>query len=423
MVEEATQCTSEPRRHNFYPSPTEALGCDASLYTQQYPQVYFGHAKNGCPVFYSKPARMEIKAVESLTSLANIINFHWNAMMHDLVRKFKDQYVSSDGKFKRYEIMCIMDLKDLSSSQLAKRPLKLVKEQSAIDSLCFPETLNHMAVVNAPGFFALTWKLIKSWIDQRTASKVSVIPANKEKVLNHLTKYIDKGSLPSDYGGDGASINDVLKKDTLLRLNSGTAADSSNFTVKNKNGSLISLRGKTSETISVDEGVSVNVSFSTRSLDGGNVIIKDDEGNRLTQVPESGICLRHKGLTEEDENELPTFYDLEQSHGITLNGPGKYKIELESNSSKSKTVYIILVTTEFTKKPPAAVVNPKDLSQAGDQGELLVSSQSICTGIFGSEDINLIRPTPIVRTDKKNVFGSEITVVKPTSKVIEVAQS
>jgi hypothetical protein len=90
MVEEATVVRSEPRKCNFFPGksfsllglhfferssflsfildrPTissfacffkdgrVALGCSPSLFLAHYPQLYPGFAKNGCPLFISKP--------------------------------------------------------------------------------------------------------------------------------------------------------------------------------------------------------------------------------------------------------------------------------------------------------------------------------------------------------------------------------
>lgn len=354
MVEEATECTAQPRQHDFYPSPSQALGCDSSLYIKQYPQVYYGHAKNGCPVFYSKPALLNIIAVESLTSLSNLINFHWNAMMHGFVEKLGDQYKSSNGTFKRYECVCILDLKNLTAAQLSKRPLKLIKDQSAIDSLCFPETLNHMSVVNAPAFFTLTWKLIRSWIDQRTADKVSVIGSNKETLLEHLTKHIDVDSLASDYGGNGKSVNEVLKEEMLSQSSSeisDSIAGDDSLRVENKETHLMSMRsGKTSEhLISVKEGQLVKILLFTRFLLGGNLIIQDQNGITLPNIPNGGICINHDGDTETDEKELPTKYELEKSHGITLKGAGTYTVKITSNSKKwSHTTHILLSTTVFS---------------------------------------------------------------------------
>lgn len=416
MVEEATECTAEARKYNFYPSASAALGCDKALYIKQYPQVYYGHARNGYPVFYSKPALMDMSSIESLTSLVNLLKFHWNAMMWDFNKALKEQYVSSNGKFKRYECIIIMDLKHLTTSQLSKRCMKLTKEQSAIDSLCFPETLNHMAIVNAPGFFTFTWKLVKSWIDPRTSNKVSVIGTNKDKICKHLTKFIEKDILASEYGGNGKSVNEVLNEEMISQYNSDASTEDKNLLVKDKGTFIMSLRSKSSAYISVEKDRIVKIALFTRSVSGGRIVIKDENDNRLAQVPEGGINIKHKGIHEDDETELPTSFDLEKSHGIILKGPGNYKLQLFPNAGKHVLRDILVAKAEFVVKP--VIVNSekeKPKSQAGQERSILLSSQSICSGTFGgksADDIHLFKPEAITRREK-TVFQSEIPGVRP----------
>mmetsp|Transcript_4012 Transcript_4012/g.5822 ORF Transcript_4012/g.5822 Transcript_4012/m.5822 type:complete len:580 (+) Transcript_4012:87-1826(+) len=417
MVEEATDCSAQARKNNFYPSASTALGCDASLYMQQYPQVYYGHAKNGCPIFYSKPAMIDINAIESLTSLQGIVNFHWNDMMHKFVQKLKNQYTTSKGEFKRYECICVLDLNNLSSAQLSKRPMKIIKEQSAIDSLCFPETLNRMVIVNSPAFFTFTWKIIRSWIDQRTANKVSVIGTNKDYMLKHLTEIIDKSQLPTDYGGIGPSIDAILQEEMVRQYSNSSSSNSTalssssspslRLTVKKKDTSLISLRGKSCESITVGEGRIVKAFISTRSVDGATLSIRGDNGKQLPAVPQGGITIKH-GV--DDENELPTSCDLEESYGIVLEGPGRYDFEFDSLGSRLKTVYIVLATAEFTQEQvhdPANDASMRKAPQAGndcDNNSILLSSHSLCSGTYAEnlDDVLLmIKPTPRTRKDKK----------------------
>jgi hypothetical protein len=104
-----------------------------------------------------------------------------------------------------------LDLDHLTTSQLTSRALAIIKEQSAIDSLCFPETMSKMLIVNAPRFFSLTWRLIKGWLDPRTAGKVEVI-SSRTHVEKRLLELVDEGILPSDYGGKGPSSNEILMK-------------------------------------------------------------------------------------------------------------------------------------------------------------------------------------------------------------------
>ena len=87
--------------------------------------------------------------------------------------------------------------------------MAIIKEQSYIDSLCFPETMSKMIIVNSPRFFALTWSVIKGWLDQRTANKVEVISSRKASE-KRLLELVDANQLPSDYGGKGPDTHDLI---------------------------------------------------------------------------------------------------------------------------------------------------------------------------------------------------------------------
>ena len=213
MVQEATKCRADAKSAGFYPEPKEALGCDMSVYFAQYPQLYSGFAKNGCPLFISKPGVLNVDAVECVTTLTGIVKFHWYIMMHDFGGRLRQQK-KDDAHFKKFECVCVLDLAHLTMAQLSQRSLAIIKEQSAIDSLCFPETMNKMYIINGPRFFGATWNIIKGWLDARTANKIEVISSRKqwEKAL---LDYVDADDLPSDYGGKGPDTQATLDKDNF----------------------------------------------------------------------------------------------------------------------------------------------------------------------------------------------------------------
>jgi hypothetical protein len=213
MVEEATKTRAVAKTKDFYPDPKEALGCDMSVYFAQFPQLYSGFAKNGAPLFISKPGVLNVDAVECITTISSIVKFHWYVMMHDFADRLRAQK-KVDPSFKRFECVCVLDLANLTLGQLSQRSLAIIKEQSAIDSVCFPETMNKMYIINGPRFFGATWSLIKGWLDPRTANKIEVISSRKqwEKAL---LDYVDIEQLPSDYGGKGPNTQDTIEKEAF----------------------------------------------------------------------------------------------------------------------------------------------------------------------------------------------------------------
>ena len=73
-----------------------------------------------------------------------------------------------------------------------------------------------MLIINAPSFFSFSWKIIKKFIDPRTASRIQLF-SSKEKGQLALEKLIDKHQdIPTDYGGTHATIGscqDALHKE------------------------------------------------------------------------------------------------------------------------------------------------------------------------------------------------------------------
>jgi len=108
----------------------------------------------------------------------------------------------------RFECFCVLDLNKLTTSQLTRRALAIIKEQAAIDSICFPETMSKMLIVNCPAFFPPTWRLIKGWLDPRTASKIEVLTG--KAVQKRLLELVESDQLASDYGGTGPDTNKTM---------------------------------------------------------------------------------------------------------------------------------------------------------------------------------------------------------------------
>lgn len=312
MVEEATECRSKAAHHDFYPDPSDALGVEKSIYLAQYPQLYSGVSKQGCPVFISKPGVLNTTGLENITTLEGILNFHWWAMIHDFGDRLRSQAANDTG-FKRFETVAIIDLENLSASQISRRALNIIKLKTEIDSLCFPETLNHMVVINAPSFFSLTWKMISTWVDERTAKKVEIISSRK-KWKSRLKELIHIDQLPSDYGGKAQSTMQTIHEDMkyhegsdLIRIFSKTISvrSSVTFDVQLKKGELME-----------------NIAVFTKSATGASFYIsKKGKIMKCVSVVHDG-----QGLG-----------DIERPTRVTLpgqyRGPSKFTVKVESKSN------------------------------------------------------------------------------------------
>lgn len=331
MVTEATKCREKHVQPNFYENPMDALGVEVSTYVAQYPQFYCGFTKKGCPLFISKPGVLSTSGLECITTIEGILKYHWFEMIHNFGGALRES-ISRHYDFKRFEVVCIIDLAHLSSTQVNKRALNIVKIQSQIDSLCFPETLNRLLVVNAPSFFSLTWKVIKGWIDERTANKVEIY-SNRKNSRKRLLELVNENELPSDYGGKAISTALSLDRHWLSKEN------------KNLNrqvSKLVSVRSSSHFNIELIKNESMRSTVFTRCMTGAKFYIKRDG----TKQNMDGVIIKHEGEGIDEEN--PTRVDIME----TVQGPCTVKIRIERLGStlSSKNFLFVGKISDNTQK-------------------------------------------------------------------------
>jgi len=323
MVEEATKFQADARKNDYYPDPKVALGCDPAIYQAQYPQLYSGFAKNGVPVFFSKTGVLDIDAVECVTTVNSIVKYHWFVMMQDFKQRLQDHKKTVPG-FTRFECFSILDMANLTVSQLGTRTMQIIKEQSAMDSLCFPETMYKMYIINSPRFFTATWKIIKGWLDPRTANKVQVL-GSPESWKPELLKLIDADQLPSDYGGTGPNTNDTMQKEGFTG------------NLKRLHTEVLYVRTTGSATFNVFPGEELKVTVFTRSMTGAKVTVSDAHGGN-TWV--SNVVVKHNNS---DPTQLPSNVVMTKTN---IKGPASVKVKLESLGSRFASTSSYLVVFE-----------------------------------------------------------------------------
>lgn len=179
-----------------------------------------------------------------------------------------------------------------------------------------------MLIVNAPSFFAATWRLIKGWLDPRTASKIEVI-SSRSTMEKRLLEFIDVEVLPSDYGGKGTDTQDIL--------NSNVGGG-----FKRLESKMLYLRGHGSETVDVQPDETLEVKVYTRSTAGATFTLMDE--NKTTTFVDS-VDVTHAGPTDAD-TALPTNIVLNEG---AISGPIRLKIKADSKASRFSTHNYLLV--------------------------------------------------------------------------------
>ncbi|KAF8340268.1 CRAL-TRIO domain-containing protein [Cantharellus anzutake] len=100
-------------------------------------------------------------------------------------------------------VRTMVDLAGVSLSQLWNIRSHL-QQASNLATANYPETLNSIFVLNAPGFFPTAWNWFQGFFDQGTREKIKILgnPSKDPSTLDVMTRYIAKENIPKAYGGD-----------------------------------------------------------------------------------------------------------------------------------------------------------------------------------------------------------------------------
>jgi hypothetical protein len=294
----------EAKHNNFYPNLEEAMGCPHSVFLTQYPYFTIGRAKNGCPVDYFQAGRIHPEGILCLIPLTKSVCFFWNSSMLGF-RSNMEASQKIHPNLVRMESLAIIDLQGLSSSALSKEAMEVVKMAGSVADF-FPETLHCMIVINAPKFFAMSWSMIKTMIDPRTAQRIQVF-SSASKGLARVAELIEESEIPKEYGGTNTSV-----EESFLRAQGKTTGR------QQVNLLYLKKRGKATHSFSVEQGEALTIRIYTRSASSAKFVLKK-EG--ITQ-PVGEIHIQGQ-LTSKEKPNLPICSDL----ACNLVGPGAFLVE------------------------------------------------------------------------------------------------
>lgn len=162
---------------------------------EYYPRFYHKTDKYGRTVYIEKLKNLDVPALFSFTTQERFLTKH--------VRDFE--------KFTRYRLPAcsikankhieqgtsILDLKGVPLSQF-NQVRKIIQSISAISSDYYPEHMGKLVMINSPMLFTAIWTIIKSFLDENTVAKISILGSSYEK---ELLTFIDKENLPISLGG------------------------------------------------------------------------------------------------------------------------------------------------------------------------------------------------------------------------------
>lgn len=96
----------------------------------------------------------------------------------------------------------IVDISGACFSQASARAhLSFARMLADLDAAHYPERLAQIFVINAPPFFSGTFKLVSSWLDERTRARVQLL-GGPEAWQEPISRCLDLHLLPRELGGE-----------------------------------------------------------------------------------------------------------------------------------------------------------------------------------------------------------------------------
>eukprot|EP00956_Cyclotella_meneghiniana_P023192 scaffold44700_cov81-Cyclotella_meneghiniana.AAC.8 len=198
------------RPHVWYPKIKDA-----------YPHFIHGFSKNGMPVIYESPGKMNLKELfrngcsvddmifhycylmEYLSNLESILTElyselsgeEWQEELGAYVHK-KQQRLQSDSV--AFGFVVVMDISGASPSLLSSDVMSYLSRAGEINSLHYPGSMRQAVAVQAPFWLGAAWGAIKNVMPASVT--VDLLSASKT-MEGGLKEYIDADQIPREYGG------------------------------------------------------------------------------------------------------------------------------------------------------------------------------------------------------------------------------
>ena len=161
-----------------------------------YPHGYHRTDKLGRPVYIELYDKTDVNGLFKITTEEKMVKYY----IKQYERQIKFIFPACSAVVQRpVEQSCtILDANGIGILSLAGPIKGFVKLASDIGQDYYPEMLGKMTIVNVGFLFRAIWSMVKSFIDAKTQSKISLLKSNyKEELL----KLIDEDKLPSFFGG------------------------------------------------------------------------------------------------------------------------------------------------------------------------------------------------------------------------------
>lgn len=217
------EATLEWRKENGIDTILVEPHPDFELIKSNYPHYYHLRGRNNEPVFFELPPKTNLQAMrDGGVTLPGLLRHY------AMVTEFQWQFIERDDFAKS---ITVVDLDGMRMMDFVGECVEYVRSCSDFTGQHFPERAGFVLVINAPGWFAMIWNVVKPMVDEVTLKKINILRGNKEEVLEALLEKIDIKNIPSQYGGEsmplGESPQEHLLRDLMKHNNKLVAGDHS----------------------------------------------------------------------------------------------------------------------------------------------------------------------------------------------------
>lgn len=172
-----------------------------------YPHVAHGHTKNGLPIMYEQPGKMDLKKLFSgectIDDMVHHYIFIQEFLNNGLCSTKELRKVAGTGKesdpydSEQFGMMVVMDIKGAGISMVSTDILRYLRKVGEVQGLHYPMTMKRCCVANTPFWASGIFSTIKSVLPDSVIFELMSETNSQEK----MQKYIDLDQIPEEYGG------------------------------------------------------------------------------------------------------------------------------------------------------------------------------------------------------------------------------
>ncbi|ETL82897.1 hypothetical protein, variant 1 [Phytophthora nicotianae] len=129
-----------------------------------YPQYFHGRTRDGLPVYYERPGKIDLPALKREGLSIDDLLRHYMYITEYLWRVVEP---NDSGRS-----ITVLDVTGIGMYDLGGEVLDFIKRASAFTGAHYPERSAHIFIINIPGWFNMIWRMVKPMIDPVTREKV-----------------------------------------------------------------------------------------------------------------------------------------------------------------------------------------------------------------------------------------------------------